>query len=198
MLFSLLYWPSFLYSTEIFVFFPQGSAPSWYHCPFLTFPTCCVSFSSAPSALQFSSVAQLCPTLCDPMYHSTPGLPVHHQLPESTQTHVHQVDDAIQPSHPLPSPSPPALNLSQHQDLFKGVSSSNQVAKLLEFQLQHQSFQWTPKHFRIPLIMLFWHSTTSPVSLASLLCQTVRSVVKTVLCIFKIQYNHAPITFSSV
>ena len=70
-------------------------------------------------AHQFSSVAQSCLTLCDPMNHSTPGLPVHHQLPESTQTHVHQVGDAIQPSHPLSLPSPPALNLSQHQGLFK-------------------------------------------------------------------------------
>ena len=70
-------------------------------------------------AVQFSSVAQSCLTLCDPMNHSTPGLPVHHQLPESTQTHVHRVDDAILPSHPLLSPSPPALNLSQHQGLFK-------------------------------------------------------------------------------
>ena len=72
---------------------------------------------------QFSSVAQSCPTLCNPMNRSTPGLPVHHQLPESTQTHVHQVGDAIQPSHPLSSPSPPALNLSQHQGLFQWVSS---------------------------------------------------------------------------
>ena len=68
---------------------------------------------------QFSSVAQSCPTLCDPMNCSMPGLPAHHQLPECTQTHVHQVSDAIQPSHPLSSPSPPALNLSQHQCLFK-------------------------------------------------------------------------------
>ena len=73
------------------------------------------------------------------MNHSTPGLPVHHQLPESTQTHVHRVNDAIQPSHPLSSPSPPSLNLSQHQGLFQWVSSSHQVAKVLEFQLQHQS-----------------------------------------------------------
>ena len=79
------------------------------------------------------------------MNRSTPGLPVHHQLPEFTQTHVHRVGDAIQPSHPLSSPSPPALNLSQHQGLFKWVSSSHQVAKVLEFQLQHQSFQWTPR-----------------------------------------------------
>ena len=70
-------------------------------------------------SVQFSSVAQSYPTLCNPMNHSTPGLPVHHQLPESTQTHVHGVGDAIQPSHPLSSPSPPALNLAQHQGLFK-------------------------------------------------------------------------------
>ena len=95
--------------------------------------------------LQFSSVAQPCPTLCNPMNRSTPGLPVHHQLPEFTQTHVHWVGDAIQPSHPLSSPSPPAPNLSQHQSLFKWVRSSHEVAKVLEFQLQHQSFQWTPR-----------------------------------------------------
>ena len=94
---------------------------------------------------QFSSVTQLCLTIWDPMNHSTPGLPVHHQLPESTQTNVHWVSDAIQPSHPLLSPSSPAFNLSQHQGLFKWVSSSHQVAKVLEFQLQHQSFQWTPR-----------------------------------------------------
>ena len=92
-----------------------------------------------------SSVTQSRPTLCDPVNCSTPGLPVHHQLPEFTQTHVHWVGDAIQPSHPPSSPSPPALNLSQHQGLFKWVRSSHQVAKVLEFQLQHQSFQWTPR-----------------------------------------------------
>ena len=81
---------------------------------------------------QFSSVAQSCPTLCDLMDQSTPGLPVHHQLPELT--HVHWVGDAIQPSHPLLSPSPPAFNPSQHQGLFKWVSSSHQVTKVLEFQ----------------------------------------------------------------
>ena len=70
--------------------------------------------------------------------------PVHHQLPESTQTHVHRVGDAIQPSHPLSSPSPPAPNPSQHQSLFKWVSSSHQMAKVLELQLPHQPFQWTP------------------------------------------------------
>ena len=76
-------------------------------------------------SVQFSSVTQSCPTLCDPMNHSMPGLPVHHQLPESTQTHVHWVSDVIQPSHSLLSPSPPALNLSQHQGLFQWVSSSH-------------------------------------------------------------------------
>ena len=84
---------------------------------------------------QFSSVTQLCPTLCDPMNRSTPGLPVHHQLLESTQTHVHRVGDAIQPSHPLSSPSPPAPDPSQHQGLFQWVNSSHEVAKVLEFQL---------------------------------------------------------------
>ena len=96
-------------------------------------------------SVQFSSVAQSCPTLCDPMNRSTPGLPVHHQLPEFTPTHVHQVGDPIQPSHPLSSPSPSAPNPSQHQGLFQWVNSSHEVAKVLEFQLQHQSFQWTPR-----------------------------------------------------
>ena len=90
---------------------------------------------------QFSSVVQSCPTLCDPMNRSTPGLPVHHQLLEFTQTHVHRVSNAIQLSHPLSSPSLPALNPSQHQGLFQRVNSSHEVVKVLEFQLQHQSFQ---------------------------------------------------------
>jgi len=81
------------------------------------------------------SVTQSCPTLCDPMNRSTPGLPVHHQLPEFTQTHIHQVGDAIQPSYPPSSPSPPAPNPSQHQSLFQWVNSSHEVAKVLEFQL---------------------------------------------------------------
>ena len=88
------------------------------------------------------SVAKLCPTLCDPMNCSTPGFSVLQYLLELAQTHIHWVNDAIQPSHPLLSPSPPAFNLSQHQGLFKWVSSSHQVAKVLEFQLQQQSFQW--------------------------------------------------------
>ena len=91
------------------------------------------------------SVAQLCPTLFDPMNCSTPGFPVHHQLLGLTQTHIHWVSDAIQPSHPLSSPSPPAPNPSQHQSLFQWVNSSHEVAKVLEFQLQHHSFQRTPR-----------------------------------------------------
>ena len=81
---------------------------------------------------QFNSFPQLCPTLCDPMNHSMPGLPVHHQLPEFTQTHAHWIGDAIQPSHPLSSPSLPTFNLPQHQGLFQWVSSSHQVAKVME------------------------------------------------------------------
>ena len=95
------------------------------------------------SSVQFSSVAQSCLTLCDPMNCSMPGLPVH-RLPEFTQTHVHRVSDAIQPSHPL-SPSPPAPNPSQHQSLFQWVNSSHEVAKVLEFQLQIHSFQRNPR-----------------------------------------------------
>ena len=87
-------------------------------------------------------VAQSCLTLCDPMNHSMPGLSVHHQLPEFTQTHVHRVSDVIQSSRSLSSPSP-TFNLFQHQGLFKWVSSLHQVAKVLGFQPQHQSFQWT-------------------------------------------------------
>ena len=104
-------------------------------------------------SVQFSSVQSLksCPTLCDSINCSTPGLPVYHQLLEFTQTHLHWVSDAIQPSHPLSSPSVPTFNLSQHQGLFKWVNSSHQVASVLEFQLQHQSFQWTVRtiFFRI-------------------------------------------------
>ena len=93
------------------------------------------------TSVQFSSVAQSCPTLCDPMSRSMPGLPVDHHLQEFIQTHVHRVGDAIQPSHPRSSPSPPAPNPSQHQSLFQWVNSSHEVAKVLEFQLEHHSFQ---------------------------------------------------------
>ena len=101
-----------------------------------------------PGTHQFSSVQFSCSVMSDslrPMNHSMPGLPVHHQLPEFTQTHVHRVGDAIQPSYPLSSPSPPAPNPSQHQGLFQWVRSLHEVAKVLEFQLQHQSFQRIPR-----------------------------------------------------
>ena len=94
-------------------------------------------------SVQFSLVAQSCLTLCDTMNCSMTGLSVHHHLPEFTQIHVHCVSDANQPSHPVSSPSPPAFNPSQIQGVFTWVSSLHQVAKVLEFQLQHQSFQWT-------------------------------------------------------
>ena len=93
----------------------------------------CIKSSQGIPSVQFSSVAQLCPTLCNPMNCSMPGLPVHHQLLEFTQTHVHQVGDAIQPSHPLSSPFPPAPNPSQHQSLFQWVNSSHEVPKYWSF-----------------------------------------------------------------
>ena len=99
------------------------------------------------SSVQFISVGQLCPTLCDPENRSTRGLPVHHQFPEFTQTLVQRVSDAIQPSHALSSPSPLAPNPSQHQSLCQWVNSSHEVAKVLEFQPQHQSLM--PNHLRI-------------------------------------------------
>ena len=108
------------------------TSQAWNPSPYLS-----GSAHSVPFDLQFSSVAQSCLTPCDPTDPSTLGLPVPYQLPVLAQTHIH-----CQPSHPLLSPSPPAFNLSQHQGLFQWVSSSHQVAKILEFQLQHQSFQW--------------------------------------------------------
>ena len=102
--------------------------------------------------LQFSSTAQSCPTLCDPMDCSTPGFPVHHQLPELVQIHVHWVGDATQLSYPLSSPSLPAFNLSQHQYLSQGVSSSHQVAKVLKFQLQHPSNEYS----RLMSFKMYW------------------------------------------
>ena len=97
----------------------------------------------------FSSITWSCPVVYDSMDCSMPGLPIHHQLLEFTQTHVHWVGDAIQPPHALSSPSSPAFNFPQHQGPFQWVSSSHQVAKVLEFQLQHQFFQWT---FRTDLL----------------------------------------------
>ena len=146
--------PASLFLGRFFFFFDHSfnfsacnrvviSISSWFSLGRLNFSRN-LSISSRLSILlpyQFSSVAQSCPTLCDSMNRSTPGLPLQHQLPEFTQTHVHWVGVVIQPSHALSSPSS-AFNLSQHQSLFKWVSSSHQVAKVLEFQLQHQSFQW--------------------------------------------------------
>ena len=121
-----------------------------------------IVFKLPTYSVQFTLVAQSCPTLCNPMGCSTPDLPVHHQLPEFTQTHVHWVGDAIQPSHPLLSPSPPTFSLSQHQGLFQWVSSSHQVAKVFEFQLQHQSFQWIFRiHPKFPLGWTGWISLQS-------------------------------------
>ena len=125
--------------------------PSWwsegcmwlYMCVYICIYICIHTHTSlSQTSVQFISVAQSCLTLCDPMDCSMPGLPVHHQLLKFTQTHVHWVGDAIQPSHPLLSPSPPAFSLYQHQGLFQWVSSLHHVAKVLEFQLQHQSSQW--------------------------------------------------------
>ena len=104
----------------------------------------------SPSAASYCcSVTKSCPTLCNPMDYSMAGSPVLHHLLEFAQIHVHWLTDAIQSSHPLSSHSPPAFNLSQHQGLFQWVSSSHQVAKVLERQLQHQSFQWI---FRVDFI----------------------------------------------
>ena len=95
-------------------------------------------------SVEFSSVTQQCLTLCNPMNCSSPGLPVHHQSPEFTQIHIHQVSDAIQPSHPLSSSSP-APSPSQHQIIFQRFNSSHELVKVLEFQLQHHSFQRNPR-----------------------------------------------------
>ena len=151
------------------------ASSSSYHLPFVERVSCLVSWLTVIfyqdlclNTCQFRSV----PTLCDPMNRSMPGLPVHHQLPEFTQTHVHWVDDATQPSHPLSSPSPPALNLSQHQGLFQWVSSLHWVAKVLEFQLQHQSFQWTPRtdnYLYFPAKKIHIYSGSSPTSLKQFL-----------------------------
>ena len=120
-----------MYAIEIVIKFKINFIKFFSHKLMLLFLTIPMFIS------QFSSVAQSHLTLCDPMNRSTPGLPVHHQLLEFTQTHVHQVSDAIQPSHPLSSPSPPAPNSSQHQGLFQWVNSSHEAAKVLEFQPQH-------------------------------------------------------------
>ena len=103
--------------------------------------THCLYMTCYYTSVHFNSVTQSCLTVCIPMDYSTPGFPVHQQLMGPLQIQVHCAGDAIHLSHPLSSPSPPAFNLSQHQGLFQRVRSSHQVAKVLEFQLQHQSFQ---------------------------------------------------------
>ena len=127
--------PKQLHSSIVYMFHNIDEA-YWAlrECQALCSVLCLTQFIYCGS-VQFSSVAQSCPTLCDPMNHSTPGLLVHHQLLEFTHTHVHRLNDAIQPSHPLSSPSPPAPNPSQHQSLFQWVNSLHEVAKVLEFQL---------------------------------------------------------------
>ena len=123
-----------------------GSSPLPHKCPCYQISQTILQPLLPLLLLQFSSVQSFsCVQLFDPMDCSTPGLPVHHQLLEFTQIHAHWASDAIQLSHPLSSPSPPALNLTQHQCLFKWVSSSYQVGKVLELQLQHQSIQWTSR-----------------------------------------------------
>ena len=122
--------PVYLFIQPSCIFFKTLSEYSWFTvlCYF-----CEQQSKSVIQTHQFSSVTQPCPTLSYPMDYSTPGFPVHHQLPELIQTHVHRIGDAIQPPHPLLSPSPPALNLSQHQGLFKWVSSLHQMVWILEF-----------------------------------------------------------------
>ena len=112
------------------------------HCIFLQFFMIRNYFKSLSGKFQFSSVVQSCPTLCNPMGCSTPSSPIHHQLSELAQTHVHWASEAIQPPHPLSSPFPPALNLSHCQGLFQWLGSSHQVAKVVELELQLQSFPW--------------------------------------------------------
>ena len=120
---------------------------------------CFIENTKAFDCVQLSSVAQSCPTLCDPMNCSTPGLPVDHHLLGFTQTHVHWAGDAIQPPHPLSSPSTSCLQPFPASGSFQMSSSSHQVAKVLEFQLQHQSFQWIPRtgiySFRMDWLDLF-------------------------------------------
>ena len=125
------------------------------------------------------SVAYSCPTVCDFMDCSTLGFPVLHHLQELAQTHIHWLGDAIKPSHPLSSPSLPAFNLSQHQGLFQWVSSSHQVAKVLELQLQHQSFQWI---FRIDWLDLFAAQGTLKTFLPTPQFKSINSSVFSFLC----------------
>ena len=140
-----------------------------------------------------SEVAQACPTLCDPMNRSTPGLPVHHQLLEFTQSYVHWVGDAIQPSHPLSSPSPPALNLSQHQGLFKWVSSSHQWPKYWSF-----SFNISPsnEHLGLTSFRMNWLDLLAIQGTLKSLLQHHSSKASILLCsaFFIVQLSHPYMT----
>ena len=139
--------------------------------------------------VQFSSVAQSCPSLCDPMDCSMPGFPVHHQLPEFTQTHVCHIGDDIQQSHLLSSPAPPVFSLSQDQGLFQWVSSLHQVAKGLELQLQHQSFQWI---FRIDFFRIDWLALLAVQGTLKTLFQHHSSKASSLRCsaFFIVQFSH--------
>ena len=145
------------------------------------------------SSVHFTSVTQSCTTLCVPMNHSTPGHPVHYQLPEFTQTHAHRVGDAIQPSHSLSSPSPPVPNPSQHQGLFQWVNSSHEVAKVLEFQLQHQSFQWTPRN---DLLRMDWLDLLAVQGTLKSLLQhhSSKALIFQHSAFFTVQHSHAYMT----
>ena len=150
-------------------------------------PSCLKSSSTIHS--QFSSVAQSCLTLCDPVHYSIPGFPVHHKYAVLAQTNVHWVGDAIQPSHPPLSPSPLAFNLSQHQGLFQWVSSSHQLTKVLEFQLQHQSFQWI---FRLISFRMDWFDLLAVQGTLKSLLQHHSSKASILRCsaFFIIQLSH--------
>ena len=145
------------------------------------------------SICQGSSVTQSRLTHCNPMDCSTPGFPVHHQLPEFTQNSCPPVSDAFQPSPPLLSPSPPAFNLSQHQGLFQWVSSSYQVAKVLEFQLQHQSLQWYSG--LISFRMDWFHLLAVQETLKSLLqCHSSKASILHHSAFFMVQLSHPYMT----
>ena len=139
----------------------------------------------------FSSVTQSCPTFCDPVDCSTPGFPVHHQLPEPAQTHDHRVSDAIQLSHPLSSHSPPAFSFAQHQGLFQWVGSSYQVAKV--WKLQHQSFQWI---FRTDFVYdwLVWSPCYPRDSQESSLTPQFKNINSSMITFFMVQLSHLYMT----
>ena len=140
--------------------------------------------------LQFTSVAQSCPTLCDPMNGSTPGLPVHHQLPKFTQTYIYQVSDVIQPSHPLSSPSSPAFNLSQYQGLFQWVSSSHQWPKYWSFNF---SISPSNEHPRLISFRMDWLDLLAVQGISRVFSSTiVKSINSSVL-----SFLHSP-TLTSI